>query len=146
MYWILDLIVIGCLKSVQIYPHIMLIKKRYMLIFFWWLLSTFCPRGQRGRYVKCPRLTTWGEWGVKIGSNLVHIVVEWPLTRVCKTPNIFKNPTLNIYSVKSFKWTFLSEPYFFKVHIFWEGLTNFKKSPTLDLIAQNYHRIWTYLI
>ena len=35
------------------------------------------------RYVKCPRLSTRGEWGVKIGSKLVHVVVEWPLSQCC---------------------------------------------------------------
>ena len=37
--------------------------------------------GGGGLYVKCPRLSTRGGGGVKIGSNLVHVVVEWPLMR-----------------------------------------------------------------
>ena len=39
----------------------------------------FCPRGQGGGYVECPRLSTRGGEGVKIGSKLVHVVVECPL-------------------------------------------------------------------
>ena len=41
----------------------------------------FCPRHadkDRG-YVKCPCLSTRGGEGVKIGQNLVHVVVECPL-------------------------------------------------------------------
>ena len=33
-----------------------------------------------GGYVECPRLSTRGGEGVKIGSKLVHVVVEWPLS------------------------------------------------------------------
>ena len=33
-----------------------------------------------GGYVKCPRLSTRGGEGVKNGQNLVHVVVECPLT------------------------------------------------------------------
>ena len=33
----------------------------------------------RGGYVECPRLSTRGGEGVKIGSKLVHVVVECPL-------------------------------------------------------------------
>ena len=32
-----------------------------------------------GGYVECPRLSTRGGEGVKIGQNLVHVVVECPL-------------------------------------------------------------------
>ena len=31
-------------------------------------------------YVKCPRLSNLGGKGVKIGQNLVHVVVECPLS------------------------------------------------------------------
>ena len=37
-----------------------------------------------GWYVKCPRLSTRGEWGFKFGSNLVHVVVECPLSGIMK--------------------------------------------------------------
>ena len=52
---------------------------RFMWYFRGWggLLSTFCPRGQGGGG-KCPRLSTRGGEGVKIGQNLVHVVVECP--------------------------------------------------------------------
>ena len=43
------------------------------------LLSTFCPRGQGGGYKMSKLVHSRGE-GVKIGQNLVHIVVECPLT------------------------------------------------------------------
>ena len=33
----------------------------------------------KGGIVKCPRLSTQGGEGVKIGQNLVHVVVECPL-------------------------------------------------------------------
>ena len=41
------------------------------------LLSTWT----RGGVVKCPRLSTQGGEGVKIGQNLVHVIVECPLIR-----------------------------------------------------------------
>ena len=41
------------------------------------LLSTWTGGG----YVECPRLSTGGGEGVKIGSKLVHVVVECPLTK-----------------------------------------------------------------
>ena len=34
-----------------------------------------------GGDVKCPRLSTRGGEGVKIGQNLVHVVVECPLSK-----------------------------------------------------------------
>ena len=33
--------------------------------------------------VESPRLSTRGREGVKVGSNLVHVVVEWPLMVNC---------------------------------------------------------------
>ena len=51
-------------------------------------MSTFCPRGQGGGVVKCPRLSTRGGEGVKIGQNLVHVVVECPLMEI--SPEIWK--------------------------------------------------------
>ena len=46
------------------------------------LLSTFCLRGPGpGEVVKCPRLSTRGGEGVKIGQILVHVVVECPLIK-----------------------------------------------------------------
>ena len=63
----------------------MLIKMGYILIFYI-LGGGFCPpfvhvdRG--GGYVKSPRLSTRGGEGVKNGQNLVHVVVECPLTAI----------------------------------------------------------------
>ena len=37
-------------------------------------ISVQCAGG--GGYVECPRLSTQGGEGVKIGSKLVHVVVE----------------------------------------------------------------------
>ena len=34
----------------------------------------------RGGYVKCPHMSTRGGEGVKNGQNLVHVVVECPLS------------------------------------------------------------------
>ena len=42
----------------------------------------FCPRGQGGGDVECPRLSTRGGEGVKSGSKLVHVVVECPLIQI----------------------------------------------------------------
>ena len=36
---------------------------------------------ERG-YVECPRLSTQGGEGVKIGKKMVHVVVECPLTEL----------------------------------------------------------------
>ena len=47
----------------------------------------FCPRGQGGGYVECPRLSTWGGEGVKFGSKLVHVVVECPLRIIISDNN-----------------------------------------------------------
>ena len=51
------------------------------------LFCPFYPRGQGGGYVECPRLSTRGGEGVKIGSKLVHVVVECPLMS-CSTANL----------------------------------------------------------
>ena len=43
------------------------------------LWGGFCPpfvHVDKGGGVKCPRLSTQGWEGVKIGQNLVHVVVE----------------------------------------------------------------------
>ena len=42
----------------------------------------FLSKWKGGGYVKCPRLSTRGGEGVKIGQNLVHIVVECPLIQI----------------------------------------------------------------
>ena len=36
------------------------------------------PSSKEGWYIKCPRLSTQGEKGVKIWSNLVNVVIECP--------------------------------------------------------------------
>ena len=45
--------------------------------------------------IKCTRLSTRGGEGVKIGQNLVHVVVECPL-RNCYSPN-YVLPRLKTY-------------------------------------------------
>ena len=45
------------------------------------LLSTWTGGG----YVECPHLSTRGGEGVKIGSKLVHVVVECPLRTIMVT-------------------------------------------------------------
>ena len=41
--------------------------------------APFVPVDKGGGYVECPRLSNWGGEGGKIGSKLVHVVVECPL-------------------------------------------------------------------
>ena len=54
----------------------------------WELHFIFCPRGQGGGGdVKCPCLSTRGGEGVKIGQNLVHVVVECPLIIIVQNQN-----------------------------------------------------------
>ena len=65
---------------------------QYMLILYnrgWGVgergLSTFCPRGQRGGYIKCPRLSTRGGRRSKLGK-------VWSmklLNDLCKNGNSF---------------------------------------------------------
>ena len=60
--------------------------------------------------LKCPRLSMWGGEGVKNGQNLVHVVVECPLTReeVLKSKmtsgNIFSTP--NVQQTAAFRWKY----------------------------------------
>ena len=63
------------------------------------LLSPFCPRGQGGRGVINVHSCPLEGGGVKIGQNLFHVVVEWPL-------NIFQTLqwTLDVHPV-IFVWT-----------------------------------------
>ena len=62
--------------------YIMLNKMRYMLnsdiLGGMGLLSTFFPRGQGGGGCKMSTLVHSRGEGVKIGQNLVHVVVECP--------------------------------------------------------------------
>ena len=53
--------------------------------FFLPLLSTWTGGG----YVECPRLSTRGGEGVKVGSKLVHVVVECPLSVVSTEMHTF---------------------------------------------------------
>ena len=62
----------------------MVIKMRY-IFYILGGRGGFCPPfvhvDKGGRVVKCPRLSTRGGEEVKIGQNLVHVVVEWPLSK-----------------------------------------------------------------
>ena len=46
--------------------------------------APFVPLDRGRGYVECPCLSTRGGEGVKIGSKLVHVVVEWPLIQIIK--------------------------------------------------------------
>ena len=61
----------------------MLIKIRYIFYILGGLLSTFCPRGQGG--------------GVEIGQNLVHVVVECPLTMCISADVSIELQSLNFW-------------------------------------------------
>ena len=71
----------------------------YFMVVGGGLFCPFCPRGQGGGYVEYPRLSTRGGEGVKIGSKLVHVVVECPLiVRSGSGPtNLMLNVDLFIY-------------------------------------------------
>ena len=59
------------------------------------LFCPFCPRGQGGGHVECPRLSTRGGEGVKIGSKLVHVVVECPLTMMNDGEDLWQKTKIN---------------------------------------------------
>ena len=70
----------------QILSYFEHLPKYHGLSWTFGALPTLCPLfvqvEKGGEYVKCPRLSTRGDEGVKIGQNLVHVVVECPLIQI----------------------------------------------------------------
>ena len=93
------------------YPYIMLIKMRYILTFFWGggFFPPFVHVDKGGGVCKMSTLVHSRGEGVKVGQNLVHVVVECPLS----THQFSKNSAKNVKIDKFSPWFQLVTLYFF---------------------------------